>query len=145
MNSLDGEQNESSAESARQRLQSFAGGLPIFGPDGALVGVITQGDVLRALEHDGTGESTAIEAGSSPAIVAYADEMVLDALHRLLENDIGRLPVVERGNPSKMVGFFDRSSLLNTWTHQLDEENVREHGWLAAWGKWRSNRNGHAE
>ena len=147
MNSLDGSgraQASPSAQEPRQKFPSPAAGLPILGQDGALVGVITQGDVLRALEEDGTGKSTAMEAGSSPAIVAYPDEVVADGLHRMLQYDIGRLPVVERGNPSKMVGLFDRSAVLNAWTHQLEEENVREHGWLAAWGKWKSNRNGQA-
>jgi H+/Cl- antiporter ClcA/CBS domain-containing protein len=144
MNNLEGTKSDGSTHESRHRLPTLAGGLPILGQDGALVGVITQGDVLRALEHDGLGKETAMEAGSSPAIVAYPDEMVADALHRMLQYDIGRLPVVERGNPSKMVGLFDRSTLLNAWTHQIEEENVREHGWLAAWSKWGTNRDGDA-
>jgi chloride channel protein, CIC family len=144
MNSLDGAQGGASTQEPGQKFPSPAAGLPILGQDGALVGVITQGDVLWALEQDGTGKATAMEAGSSPAIVAYPDEVVADGLHRMLQYDIGRLPVVERGNPSKMVGLFDRSTVLKAWTHQLDEENIREHGWLAAWGKWKSNRNGQA-
>lgn len=129
-------------QDASQNFASLSLGLPIAGKDGALIGVITQGDVLRAIEQDGAGKSTAIEAGSSPAIVAYADEMALDGLHRMLQYDIGRLPVVEREDPGKMVGLFDRSSLLSAWTHQIEEENVREHGWLAVWGQSRANRQG---
>ena len=59
--------------------------------------------------------------------------MVNDALHRMLQNDIGRLPVVSREEPQKMVGYFNRSSMLGAWTQQMEEEGVREHGWLAGW------------
>jgi CBS domain-containing protein len=59
--------------------------------------------------------------------------MVMDALHRMLQYDIGRLPVVRREQPQRMVGFFNRSSVLGAWTRQMEEEQVREHGWLAGW------------
>ncbi len=108
-------------------------GLPIADKHGNLLGVITQGDLLRALENDPQGATTVLEAGSSPAVVAYADEMVMDALHRMLQYDIGRLPVVRREQPQRMVGFFNRSSVLGAWTRQMEEEQVREHGWLAGW------------
>jgi hypothetical protein len=29
-----------------------------------------------------------------------------------------------------MVGYLNRSSVLNAWTRQFDEENVRERGWF---------------
>ncbi len=57
----------------------------------------------------------------------------MDALHRMLQYDIGRLPVVNRTEPEKMIGFLNRSSVLGAWTQQMEEEHVREHGWLAGW------------
>jgi chloride channel protein, CIC family len=119
--------------SAREPMPQMIRGLPIADANGDLLGVITQGDLLRALENDPQGVATVLEAGSSPAVVAYADEMVMDALHRMLQHDIGRLPVVNRDQPRKMVGFFNRSSVLGAWTQQMEEEQVREHGWLAGW------------
>lgn len=58
---------------------------------------MTQGDLLRAIENDPEGKMTVLEAGSSKPIVAYPDELAHDALVRMLENNIGRLPVVKRG------------------------------------------------
>jgi chloride channel protein, CIC family len=108
-------------------------GLPIVSSDGKLVGVVTQGDLLRALELDPKGTITVIEAGSQQLIVAYPDELVHDAMYRMLQRDIGRLPVVSRENPQQMIGYFNRSSLLGAWTRQMEEESIREHGWIRQW------------
>lgn len=105
-------------------------GLPICDRDGNLLGVVTQGDLLRALEKDSTGRQMVSDAGGHELIVAFPDERAFDALYRMLQNNIGRLPIVSRENPQKMVGFLNRSSILSAWTRQIEEENVREHGWL---------------
>jgi CIC family chloride channel protein len=108
-------------------------GLPIVSAEGKLVGVVTQGDLLRALELDPRGTMTVLEAGSHAPVVAYPDELVHDAMHRMLQYDIGRLPVVSRENPQQMVGYFNRASLLGAWTRQLEDEGLREHGWIRKW------------
>ena len=108
-------------------------GLPIIGKDGKLAGVVTQGDLLRALEADPKGVATVLDVGTKMVIVAYPDESAFDALFRMLQNDIGRLPVVSRENPKGMVGYLNRSSILGAWTRQMEEEGVREHGWVKKW------------
>jgi CIC family chloride channel protein len=108
-------------------------GLPIVGKDGKLAGVVTQGDLLRALEADPQGTATVLQAGSRNLVVAYPDESAFDALYRMLQNDIGRLPVVSRKDPKEMVGYLNRSSILGAWTRQMEEEGVREHGWVKKW------------
>lgn len=110
---------------------SLSQGLPIADRNGRLAGVITQGDVLRALDADPNGRATVLEAGTSVPIVAYPDEFVHDALHRMVRHNVGRLPVVSRDDPQRIAGYFDRSNLLNAWTRRLQEEGHREHGWLS--------------
>ncbi|MGB9403241.1 MAG: chloride channel protein [Candidatus Acidiferrales bacterium] len=105
-------------------------GLPIVTREGELAGLLTQGDLLRALEKDPAGSLTMREAASKSLLVAYPDERAFDALFRMLQNNVGRLPVVERGNPKKMVGYMNRSSVLNAWTQQFEDDNLRERGWL---------------
>jgi chloride channel protein, CIC family len=108
-------------------------GLPIVSSDGKLAGVVTQGDLLRALEQDPQGAMTVLHAGSQKLVVAFPDELAHDAMYRMLQRDIGRLPVVSRENPRRMVGYFNRASLLGAWTRQMQEESVREHGWIRQW------------
>jgi chloride channel protein, CIC family len=105
-------------------------GLPIATADGQLVGIVTQGDLLRALETDPAGRMAVAEAGTTNPVVAYPDELVVDALFRMLKRDIGRLPVVSRVDASRMVGYLNRGSILKAWTRQMHEEGVREHGWF---------------
>ena len=109
---------------------TLARGMPVVGPEGDLLGVVTQGDLLRALQKDSSGKMTVLEAGSKDPICAFPDERAFDALFRMLQNNVGRLPVVDRKNPNRMVGYLNRSSVLNAWTRQFDEENVREQGWF---------------
>ena len=110
-------------------------GLPIVSAEGKLEGVVTQGDLLRALEHDPQGTMKVLEAGSHPAIVGYPDELAHDAMVRMLQHDIGRLPIVSRENPQQLLGYFNRACLLGAWARQMEEEGIREHGWIR---KWRS-------
>ncbi len=81
-------------------------GLPIADKEGRLVGVVTQGDLLRGLEGDATGKLTVLEAGSNEPVVAYEDELAHDAMFRMLQHNIGRLPVVSREDPRQHGGLF---------------------------------------
>jgi chloride channel protein, CIC family len=108
-------------------------GIPIVAPPNTLVGLITQRDVLRSLEKDPSGGESVMAAGGRPLIVAYPDELAHTALLRLLRNDVGRLPVVARGDETKLVGYLNRSSFLGAWKQEMEEEGLREHGWFAGW------------
>ncbi len=108
-------------------------GIPIVAPSNRLVGLITQRDLLRSLERDPSGNEPVLAADGRPLIVAYPDELAHTALLRLLQNDVGRLPVVAREDETKLVGYLNRSSFLGAWKREMEEEGVREHGWLAGW------------
>jgi H+/Cl- antiporter ClcA len=103
--------------------------LPIVDDKQELVGIITRGDLLRALERDIEGKQTVVEAGSSPVVTACADESLYDAVGRMLRKNIGRLPVVDRITPNCLVGYLGRSEILAARTRMLEEEHVREEGW----------------
>ena len=48
---------------------------------------------------------------------------------KMLVNNVGRLPVVERANPRKMVGYVNRATLMACWGRHLQDESLRESGW----------------
>ncbi|MBS0630485.1 MAG: chloride channel protein [Verrucomicrobia bacterium] len=97
---------------------------------GKLAGIITRGDLVRAFERDAEGRMTALEAGTQEPQVAYPDETVSEALGRMLQADCGRLPVVDRENPSKIVGYLGRAAVLEARLKRVHEDHVREPGWL---------------
>jgi CBS domain-containing protein len=103
--------------------------LPIVDSGGHLQGLITQGDLLRALQTDAEGKTSVLDAGARSLVVAYPDERVFDAVTKMLENNIGRLPVVDRKDRQTMVGYINRANVMGSWRGHLQEESVREHGW----------------
>jgi CIC family chloride channel protein len=92
---------------------------------------VTRGDLLRALQRDPSGSVRVLDAGSTKLVVAYPDELLHDAIARMLKNDIGRLPVVSRENPRQLVGYLGRSSVMVARARYLEEEELREHSSIA--------------
>src|SRR6266478_3917912 len=107
----------------------------IMGGDGKLAGVITRGDVFRALDKDSTQSMTVLEAGTRDIVVTYPDEALHDASAKMLLNNIGRLPVVDRKDPGHVVGYLGRHGIMAARLRRLDEEHVRESGWLRS--RWK--------
>ncbi len=112
-------------------------GLFIVDAEGKLAGIITRGDVLRALDEHPSGTVSVLEAGSRDLIVAFPDELISEASNKMLQNDIGRLPVVDRADPRKLVGYLGRQGVMAARLRRLHEEHVREPGWLGAFDKQR--------
>ena len=105
-------------------------GLPIVDDEGALAGIITRGDVLRAVGEKGQ-HLTVLEAGTRKLITVFPDDLVHEAVTKMLRNNVGRLPVVSRQNPKKLVGYLGRPDVLKARSRQLEEEHARERGMQA--------------
>jgi CIC family chloride channel protein len=105
-------------------------GMVVLDSAGKLAGVITRGDVMRALNVDPSGAATVLDAGSREVVVTYPDEMLHDASAKMLRNNIGRLPVVDRKDPARVVGYLGRPGIMAARLRRLDEEHVREPGWI---------------
>jgi len=105
-------------------------GMFVLDADGKLAGVITRSDVMRALDADPSGALTVLDAGTRAVIVTYPDEMLHDASSKMLRNNIGRLAVVDRKDPGKLVGYLGRPGIMAARLRRLDEEHVREPGWI---------------
>jgi chloride channel protein, CIC family len=105
-------------------------GLFIVDQEGKLAGIITRGDVLRALDQHPSGTLTVLEAGSRDLIVTFPDELISEASNKMLQNDIGRLPVVERSDRRNLVGYLGRQGVMAARLRRLHDEHVREPGWI---------------
>jgi CIC family chloride channel protein len=105
-------------------------GMLLMDADQKLVGIITRGDILRSLDEDTSGAMTLLEAGSRKMIVTYPDETLHEAAAKMLRNNIGRLPVVDRKDPQHVVGYLGRPGIMAARLHRLHEEHVREPGWV---------------
>jgi H+/Cl- antiporter ClcA len=103
--------------------------LPILDASGQLVGIITRGDVLRAIDN-GDQAQTVLDAGSDTLVVTYPDESVHEAINKMLHYNIGRLPVVSRDDPQQLVGYLGRSGIMQARLRRHADEHIREPGWI---------------
>ena len=102
-------------------------GTPIVDEKGELVGIITRSDLMRSLERKQEG-ATVLEAGTASPVVGYGDELLRDAVKRMLDRGIGRLPIVARENPRRLVGYLGRAGVMAARVHMFEEEHLRERG-----------------
>ena len=93
-----------------------------------LAGIITRTDIVRALEKYPHENLTVLDAGNPEPIVSFPEETLHDAIAKMLKHDVGRLPVVDRFDVKKIVGYLGRASILASRQHYYDEEEVRERG-----------------
>ena len=87
-------------------------GYPVL-DDNRLVGIVTFKDAERVPVED--REVVLVEQVMTPVtslIVTYPDESLEDALRKLVLNDIGRLPVVDRDDQSKILGIVTKSDII---------------------------------
>jgi CBS domain-containing protein len=106
-------------------------GMLVVDHEGKLEGIVTRGDLLRAIENNSDGQMTVLDAGSSNVIVTYPDEVLHEAAAKMLRNNVGRLPVVDRNDPRKIVGYLGRKGILAARMHALEDEHLREPGWIS--------------
>ncbi len=105
-------------------------GVLLVDENGKLAGIVTRADLMRALEKDSAGAMTGLEAGTRNPIVTYPDEVLYDAAARMLRANVGRLPVLSREDPRQIVGYLGRAEVMAARLRRLEEEYVREPGWV---------------
>jgi H+/Cl- antiporter ClcA len=104
---------------------------PLVDEAGKLVGLITRGDLVRALDDEDSEDATLRDMGSRQLVVTYTDELLEEATAKMITHDIGRLPVVERDDPSRLVGLLGRAGVMAVWRYATREEQTRDSGWLS--------------
>jgi CBS domain-containing protein len=99
------------------------GAVPVAAPDGRLLGIITEIDLItlemapdplrharRDLADDVVAPGTAAEVMTAPVIAARTGTDVSDAIRIMRSEHVTRLPVLDEDN--RLVGLVSRSDLL---------------------------------
>jgi H+/Cl- antiporter ClcA len=95
-------------------------GFPIVDDNGDLLGVLTRRDLLA--EHP---PETALSAlVRKRPVVVFDDSSLRDAADQMTTASVGRLPVVTREAPRKVVGILSRSDLLGAHRRRIDAERA---------------------
>ncbi|KYF93667.1 chloride channel protein [Sorangium cellulosum] len=100
----------SQAEGARHQ------GFPVVDSAGELVGVVAARDVLTQQ----AGELSIRHLIRQPLAVAFEDSSLREAADHMVTEGVGRLPVVSRDAPRKVLGMLTRSDLLDAHRSRLE-------------------------
>jgi len=85
-------------------------GFPVVDRCGKLVGIVTHSEILKAL---GEPERRVGEVAVRKPLVAYPDEPLNVVWERLRRSGVGRLPVVARDEPERIVGFISLADIVS--------------------------------
>ena len=99
-------------------------GFPVLDEKGGLVGVVLRREINDA-------NSGAVQVGDlikRPPVVVYADNSLREAADHMLRENVGRLLVVDRADPKKLVGYLARSDILAAHRRRLGEVRVQNPG-----------------
>lgn len=97
-------------------------GYPLVDHEGTLVGLVIRRD-LALCTNDANPLGALVK---QKAQVIYEDSTLRDAADAMARGHIGRLPVVARNAPSRVVGIITRSDLVNVHARRLrDDERAR--------------------
>ncbi len=103
-------QAQTLAEAARRMRDLDVGALPICGADGALVGLVTDRDIVVRCVADGgdPAVTTAGELAEGEPVTIGADDPVEDVLATMGEYQVRRLPVMDDG---RLVGIISEADI----------------------------------
>lgn len=96
-------------------------GFPVVDEDDRLIGVVTRRDLL-----DGSSTGTLRERIARPPAVVFDDSSLREAADHMVREGVGRLPVVTRDDPERVVGVITRSDILAAHARRLAAERVGE-------------------
>ncbi|HXI34411.1 MAG TPA: chloride channel protein [Gemmatimonadales bacterium] len=100
-------------------------GFPVLTATGTLAGVVTRRDLFA----EGLGLETPVrDLIKRPPVVIYDDCSFREAADTMVVSGVGRLPVVSRAAPGRVIGIITRSDLLAAHAQRLEEATVTEQG-----------------
>jgi len=103
--------------------QSGHHGFPMVDERGRFCGCVALEDVEAAMSRRDPTLTAGDIATKSP-IVAYPDQSIRDALAQFGGRDVGRIPVVDRNNPQKLVGILRRHDIVRAYTRAVGNQVV---------------------
>jgi tRNA nucleotidyltransferase (CCA-adding enzyme) len=101
---------EEKVSAVLEKLDSFGyKGAPVLDEDGKLAGIVTLGDLKKALKHN-MGHSR-VKGYMASQLVTVNPETPLHVLQKImLEKNKGRIPVISKDN--KLIGIITRTDVL---------------------------------
>jgi len=87
-------------------------GYPVVDEKEELIGIVTFEDIMNVSREERDKVSVK-EIAKKRLVTAYPDDSVLDAFEKMNAHDIGRILIVDRQNPKRILGIITRSDILH--------------------------------
>jgi len=101
---------------AREFDRTHHHGFTVVDDNDCLEGVVTIQDLKKALESGSIEGKTVTDIATlERVLVAYPDQPMGEALRKLAARDVGRLPVIERGDESRVMGALRRNDIIRAY------------------------------
>jgi len=113
-------------EAAETLTRTRHHGMPVVNAQDQLVGILTIQDIEK-VEESKRGSITVGQACTHELLIAYPNESLSDALLRMSRNDVGRLPVVDRNYPRKLLGILGRADVVHSYEIALTRRTAQRH------------------
>ncbi len=110
--------NSTLSEVAEVLSKNGIKGLPVVDDNGRLVGMVTLTDVLQ-LHPDQRAITKVGSVMTKEIITTIPDESLYTAFDKMTNNQIGRLPVVELGSNSKLIGIITREDVWRVYNIEI--------------------------
>jgi CIC family chloride channel protein len=94
-------------------------GFPVLDDDERLLGVVTRRDLL---DPNASPMQRIAELIRRPPVVVFDDNTLRDAADQMVIEKVGRLPVVRKQDPRRVIGIISRSDLLSAHAPRLQAE-----------------------
>jgi len=108
------------AQIASKFSKSTHHGFPVVDKEGKLKGMITLADIEAQMSAS-IKKLTVADIATTSLITAYPDESLHDVVHRLGSIEVGRIPVVDRKTPSKLVGVLRRYDIVKAYSKAMSK------------------------
>jgi CIC family chloride channel protein len=95
-------------------------GCPVLSKGDKFYGVVTIHDVEEGLKS-GTPHLKVQDIATANPVIAYPDESVYVILRKLGAMDVGRIPVVSRDDPQRLVGVLRRHDIIRAYSKAAAE------------------------
>ena len=106
------------SEVAEMMAKNGIKGVPVLDDNGSLVGIVTVTDILK-IHPDQRATVMVSAVMTKELITAFAEESLYSAFDRMTGNQIGRLPVVERGGGMKLIGIISREDVWRVYNIEI--------------------------
>jgi CIC family chloride channel protein len=99
-------------ELASRFREQNARGFPVLDTQSAFVGLVTATDVQNALIEGTAEEQCAGDVMTAYAVTCTPEESLRQVLQRISDQEVSQVPVVDKTDPSRLLGLLQRDQIL---------------------------------